>query len=137
MTHRVSRCRIVPAAFAACLAICGSSACTPKGTRAIVVGPSAATLNYERVALSKEMGDIAFWASKEKNRYLKIEFEDEIFEGMTKVGNRYRVSCSGRTCFSGEIREATPYGLYKYWQILEGPEGQNRDEKDGRIIIQR
>ncbi len=136
MTHRVSIRRIVLPLFVAG-AIGAGSACTPKGTRAIVVGPSAATLNYKKVALSKDMGDIAFWASKEKNRHLKIEFEDQIFEGMTPVGSRYRVNCSGRTCFSGEIREGTSEGLYKYWQILEGPEGQNKDEKDGWIIIQR
>ena len=136
MSARVSRCRIVLATLVA--GIIGSgSACTPKGIKAIVVGPSAATLNYKKVALSKDMGDIAFWASKEKNRHLKIEFEDQIFEGMTPVGSRYRVNCSGRTCFSGEIRESTPYGLYKYWQILEGPEGQNKDEKDGWIVIQK
>jgi hypothetical protein len=137
MRHRASLSRIVLATVVAGAALGGFSGCTPKGTRAIVVGPSAATLNYKKVALSKEMGDIAFWASKEKNRHLKIEFEDQIFEGMTPVGSRYRVNCSGRTCFSGEIRESTQYGLYKYWQILEGPDGQNKDEKDGWIIIQK
>lgn len=137
MTNRASRCRIVLAAFVAAVVIGGGSACTPKGIKAIVVGPSAATLNYPRVALSKEKGDIAFWASNGKNRNLKIEFEQEIFAGMTKEGNRYRVNCAGRTCSSGEIREGTPYGSYKYWQILEDPNGENRDEKDGWIIIQR
>ena len=56
---------------------------------------------------------------------------------MTHVGSRYRVNCAGRTCSSGEIRPETATGLYKYWQILEGPEGQNKDEKDGWIIIQK
>ncbi len=137
MTLGISRLRIVLATLTAVLTLGASSGCTPKGIRAIVVGPSAATLNYAKVALSKEKGDIAFWASREKTRHLKIEFEQEIFEGMSHVGNRYQVACSGRTCSSGEIRAATPEGPYKYWQILEGPEGQNKDEKDGWIIIQR
>ena len=136
MTNQATRRWIVLAALVAGVTG-GGSACTPKGTRAIVVGPSAATLNYKRVALSKEKGDLAFWASTEKNRHLKIEFEDQVFEGMTRVGNRYRVNCAGRTCSSGEIRPETANGLYKYWQILEGPEGQNKDEKDGWIIIQK
>lgn len=137
MTPRPSPPRIALAALVAAAALSLPSACTPKGTRAIVVGPSAATLNYKRVALSKEKGDIAFWASREKTRHLKIEFEQEIFEGMSHEGVRFRVSCAGRTCSSGEIRAATPEGAYKYWQILEGPEGQDKDEKDGWIIIQK
>ena len=137
MTHPSSPSRIALATLAAGMVFGGSSACTPKGTRAIVVGPSAATLNYKKVALSKGKGDLAFWASTEKTRYLKIEFEDQIFEGMTPVGSRYRVDCAGRTCSSGEIRAETANGLYKYWQILEGPEGQNKDEEDGWIIIQK
>jgi len=137
VTYRAWPFRIALAALFAGVAIGGFSACTPKGTRAIVVGPSAATLNYKKVALSKEKGDLAFWASTEKNRHLKIEFEDQIFEGMIRVGTRYRVNCSGRTCASGEIRAETPNGNYKYWQILEGPAGENKDEKDGWIIIQK
>jgi len=112
----------------------------PKGIFAIVVGPQPDQLNYPKVQISKGDGEVAFWVARKKTDKLRIEFDDEVFEGMTKLGNgKFAPKDCGesRACYSGNIREATlpkPDPGYKYGQILIDENRQERSA-DGMIII--
>ena len=111
-----------------------------KGITAVVVGPNPDQLNYPDLEISKRDDEVTLWVAKKKTDRLRIEFEDEIFEGMTPQKNRRWVPAGGgtsRVCYSGEIKEtitADPTKLYKYWQILID-KNNNEREADGRIII--
>lgn len=82
------------------------------------------------------LNDFVMWVSDNAKKDVMVEFEKEVFHGMTQVKNgRWQPkNCKGRNCGSGAVK-AGP-GKYKYWQILEDPGGANRKEKDGWIIIQ-
>lgn len=111
---------------------------TPKGIRAIVVGPKPDQLNYPKLSMSKGAADIAVWVAKTKTDKVRIEFKDEIFKDMTPLANgRYLVlPGTTRVCVSGEIKPGVSYNEegYKYWQILVDKDGSPH-EADGHIII--
>ena len=95
-------------------------------------------VNKEKVKLDKRCKDVAFWVAEESDKGLLIEFDVRIFEGMTQEGNRWRVHCEGRACFSGDIREDTEGNdkEYKYYQILVNPQDSaDKKEVDGWIVI--
>ncbi len=112
---------------------------TPKGILAVVVGPAADTLSHKKVKISAPKEEVLFWASKQKKRFLRIEFEKEVFDGMTHLANgRYALDdCKGRRCFSGDVKAGVAGGEYKYWQALFDPDGSHEDLKDGWIVIER
>lgn len=143
MTRALSR--ALPAILGILLALalgCASTHPFPvekKGTHAVVVGPKAKNISIDKLRLSKGDGDVAFWASDKKGKTLSIEFETEVFDNMTHLGNgRWQVTCRSRQCFSDEIK--VPYNeggearnTYKYWQVLTV--GTEQDTADGIIII--
>ena len=99
-----------------------------------------ARVNKEQVELNKDEKDVAFWVEDDHDKNLYIEFnENAPFEGMTPTpdGRRWRVLCSGFTCFSGEIRkDAEGRGKrYKYWQVVENKDGSEKKEVDAWIVI--
>jgi hypothetical protein len=91
----------------------------------------------ERATLHRDDGEQASWYSSSPKKRARIEFGKEVFEGMTQdtVSRRWRVPCDNRQCDSGKIKIG--YGEYEYWQILQDPDGNNRKEKDGWIIVTR
>jgi hypothetical protein len=111
-----------------------------KGTNAVVVGPKAKDISIDELRLSKGNQEVAFWSSDKKSKLLSIEFEKEVFENMTQLGNgRYQVNCKGRFCLSDDIKIAynaggDVYNTYKYWQVLV-ENGGTPDVSDGIIII--
>lgn len=112
---------------------------TPKGIRAVLVGPGPEQLNYPKLKISKGGGEVVVWVAKTKTDKVRIEFQNEIFEGMTQLPNgRWRPKdCGGaRVCYSGEIKDGTEYSRdgYKYWQILIDSSNVEHSA-DGRIII--
>lgn len=110
------------------------------GSNSILVGPAAKHLTIPELELSKSDHDVVWWNARNPRKSLWIEFEEEIFEGMTpgKFG-KFRVQCNGANCFSGPIREGAPEKKkYKYWQVLVAPENpDNPDKEDGWIVIQK
>ncbi len=114
---------------------------TPKGIRAIVVGPTPDKLNYPKVKISKGAAEVALWVAKTRTDTLRIEFEDDVFEGMVQQANKRWVPAgcgTSRTCYSGNIKAGTPYipdPGYKYWQVLIDAQGEH--PADGHIIIDK
>ena len=80
--------------------------------------------------------DFVFWVAESSQKNVKVEFKDEVFNGMTQdpTNHRWIPECKGRNCSSGTVKAGK--GRYKYWQVLEDPDGKNRKEKDGWIIIE-
>ena len=110
-----------------------------KGISAIVVGPKACDLNYPKVQISKSDSEVAIWVAKKKSSKLRIEFDDEVFEGMTKnaEGKWIPKDCgTSRICYSGNINAnvAPSNHEYKYGQVLID-ENDHEDPCDGRMII--
>jgi hypothetical protein len=111
-----------------------------KGILAIVVGPKACQLNYPKVQISKVDGEVAIWVARRKTDKLRIEFENEVFEGMMRQANGRWVPAgcgTSRVCYSGNIKDTTtpsPTVEYKYWQILIDTAGKE-DPCDGHMII--
>jgi hypothetical protein len=107
------------------------------------VGPTACDLLPKRQHLKKHW-DTLTWTTKGTAKNLYIEFQappagkDIPFYGMVLQSNgRYRVLCSGGSCFSGAVNPDTPEGIeFKYWQVLDDGTGKP-DECDGMIIIDR
>ncbi len=111
-----------------------------KGIVAILVGPKACDLKYPKVQISKADGEVAIWVAKKKTDKVRIEFEKEIFEGMTpspEGGRWVPKDCGTRICYSGEIKETTipsPTVDYKYWQVLIHADG-TEELCDGHMIV--
>jgi len=110
-----------------------------KGIVANVVGPKACDLKYPKVQISKADGEVGIWAAKKKTDKVRIEYEQEIFDGMTQSGSRWVPKDCGtsRICYSGNIKSTvtpSPTVEYKYWQILIHEDG-TEDPCDGHMII--
>jgi hypothetical protein len=112
------------------------------------VGPKAAQVVQETAYLSRGNNDVAFWVVVDANgkvdrtKTLSIEFEDrDVFEAVTQdpTSHRYRVTCQGWTCSSGDISPTAVYDKkYKYWQVItDSATPPTRDVADGHIIIQK
>jgi hypothetical protein len=120
------------------------AACPSKGNHTITVGPKASDLNGDE-CLKIKKHEMVTWIASEKGRQLTIEFEDEIFENMTKghttpQGKQlYVVDCQNRHCFSRSVKgDPVPEVKHKYWQFLsDDPGGGNPDQADGWIVIER
>lgn len=115
-------------------------ACPNKGNHTITVGPRASDLNGDDCLRLKKT-ELLMWVAKDPQRELTIEFEDQIFDGMTpghvENGKQlYVVDCRNRHCFSRTVKsEAAPDVKHKYWQYLSDPGGGNPDKADGWIVI--
>lgn len=110
------------------------------GTTLVHVGPRASQLDVDPVTLHKRQNDVLYWTSTEGNRNVRIEVEQEIFDGMKPLHGRFVVDCRERRCFSGNIKATVPEDpshKYKYWQFLTDPDGRNEDSADGWIIINK
>jgi len=118
------------------------TACPNKGNHTITVGPKASELNGDE-CLTMKKTEMITWVAKEPQRMLTIEFEDEIFEDMSKghVENGKQLyvfdNCKHRHCSTGNVKSGVGNGLkYKYWQFLsDDPGGGNPDKADGWIVI--
>ena len=108
-----------------------------KGIRAIVVGPKPDQLNYPNVQIAKSDDEVAFWIAKKKTDNLRIEFDAEIFEGMTQVNGKWVPKDCGtsRICYSGNIKDSVVPSdhEYKYGQVLIDKDGEH--SADGHMII--
>lgn len=111
-----------------------------KGLVVVVVGPKASDLNIDELRIRKDLDEVALWVHKLKGKNLYIEFDEEVFENMTKQSNgRWRVNCQKRHCYSDEIKlyytkpEDKPKNKHTYYQIVE--DATSREVKDGIIII--
>jgi hypothetical protein len=106
---------------------------TPKGIRAIVVGPRPDQLNYKDLKISKGDGDVIFWVAKTKTDKLRIEFDEEIFDDMTQSGAKWVVDCKNRSCYSHDVKADFVYK--EGTQILIDAAGEH--PYDGHIIIEK
>ena len=81
--------------------------------------------------------DYVFWVQRgAKKKDVHIEFDKEVFDGMTAGGHGWSISnCHGRNCVSGPTKGDK--GRFKYFQIVHDPGNPSgkRKEKDGWIII--
>ena len=109
-----------------------------KGITAIVVGPKSCDLNYPNVQISKIDGEVAIWVAKNKTAKLRIEFDEEIFEGMDNINGKWIPKDCGqsRICYSGDVKPSVVPSEreYKYGQVLID-QNNNEDSCDGRMII--
>ena len=98
-----------------------------------------AQVNKKEVGLDKTKHEVAVWIEEDEDKNLYIEFEkNEPFEKMkpTPDGKRWRVRCNGFQCYSGKIQDNAGGGKkYKYWQVVENPDGTDRVEVDAWIVI--
>jgi hypothetical protein len=113
----------------------------PKGIFAIIVGPKPDDLSHKKVQISKLDAEVVFWVAKKKTDTLRIEFEEELFEGMTEQQSNGRwvpKDCGmSRACYSGDIKDTTipsPTVEHVYWQVLTDRNSQEHPA-DGMIII--
>jgi len=125
------------------------AALTPAAGGVVVrVGPKAAQVVPETAYPSRGNNDVVFWVVVDANgkvdrtKTLSIEFEDpDVFEAVTQdpTSHRYRVTCQGWTCSSGDIGPRAVYDKkYKYWQVIsDSANPSTRDIADGHIIIQK
>jgi len=97
----------------------------------------------EPVKVYMSRDDLVAWRHVgRKAKDVHIEFEKEVFSGMTQVGTapdiRWAISnCKGEGCLSFWPKVDPSDEEYKYWQILNDPVNPNSPpkEKDGWIII--
>jgi hypothetical protein len=101
--------------------------------------PSAAP---EKLHMNKD--ETVSWIATSPRKFVRVEFKEEVFKGMTRKGNppdvRYvpkRCEQIQRQCDSQEVKvKPDPTKEYKYWQFLHDEHGNGRN-KDGWIIIDR
>jgi hypothetical protein len=118
--------------------------CSAKGNHTVTVGPKASDLNGDD-CLKLKKDQLLTWVAKDPKRMLTIEFEDQIFDGMTPGHNvngkqLYVVDCRNRHCFSRSVKSDVPEdgAKHKYWQFLsDDPGGGNPDQADGWIVIDK
>ena len=110
-----------------------------KGISAVVVGPKACDLNYPKVQISKTDNEVTIWVAKKKTDKLRIEFDAEIFDGMTNVDGKWIPKDCGtsRICYSGSIKDSVVPSdhEYKYGQTFLDENGSVLETCDGRMII--
>jgi hypothetical protein len=112
---------------------------TAYGIHVVIVGPRASDLSIDKLYLDSGRNEVAFWVHKLKGKNLFIEFDEEVFQNMTKQSNgHWRLNdCQKRRCYSDEIKLYYPHDPVKnqhiYYQIVE--DATSREVKDGIIII--
>ena len=91
--------------------------------------------------LTMKSDETVSWIATSPRKFVRVEFKEEVFEGMTHKGNWWvpkRCHQIQRQCDSQAVKvPPDPKKKYKYVQFLHDEDGNHEKKKDGWIVIDR